>query len=537
MEPKSKTTKSRQKPVCSKCKNAVQQKNSAQCTVCKLTYHLDCVGYPERVYNMLEPTKKANWKCPPCIRKMNSPCISTNTMSPQINVTLRRNNTKINAANKQDSNVPESPINEPVNIVISPPKLQLQQKLNMNTSPKSDSYLLSEPESFDDSSLTRDRLSKSLDYTANEVILTLDMKEQISQLTSELALTQNELENQIIENNSLRRENDNLKKETSLLKTLCNSAKIPSATSSVKKKRHSIHTDCHTAVPKYLPFSLKSSISPKQERLTEISKLQTLISTLQHDLSVTKVQIIELNAQIDTLTAKLHDYSKIDGKKIMTKTTSKGKFMCARKLCVISSTSRYKTRQLIENTIEHTEICNYITTGASTAQLLKGIDTKLSKFNQNDYCIIFISETDFEKTKSYSNMVSFIRESLLRVQHTNIIICSPIFKYSDNANLYNKRIESFNELLYVENCNYEFAYILDCNKNLTYSPEDYTRRGYLNKYRFRTIITDLQTLIHEITFEDSYTEQCSNEICVGEQTEGPISGAEDGANKNCFFRQ
>lgn len=75
---------------------------------------------------------------------------------------------------------------------------------------------------------------------------------------------------------------------------------------------------------------------------------------------------------------------------------------------------------------------------------MRGIETKLEGFTRDDYCLIFIRETDFQVSKNHSTLIDYIREKLLTVQQTNIIFALLHYKYY--INLYNKRVEVFNNL-------------------------------------------------------------------------------------------
>ncbi|KAF9410398.1 hypothetical protein HW555_010524 [Spodoptera exigua] len=111
-------------------------------------------------------------------------------------------------------------------------------------------------------------------------------------------------------------------------------------------------------------------------------------------------------------------------------------------------------------------ICHYITPNGSTEQLLNGIQTKLRDYTMTDYCIILIGE-DFKTTSNYDNDILLIRKILKQVSHTNIIICFPTYKLTNYNNLYNWRIETFNNLLYLDLIKHEHAFYLDSNYDLT----------------------------------------------------------------------
>lgn len=194
-----------------------------------------------------------------------------------------------------------------------------------------------------------------------------------------------------------------------------------------------------------------------------------------------------------------------------------------RKLCIISSNSRNKILQYTRNIIDHSEICHYITPGASISQILNGIKNKLRHFNSNDYCVIFIGDTDFKETNEYSKLIINIRNILQEVQHTNIILCLPTYKSGNYANLYNKRVETFNNLLYRDNKYYEYAYLLDSNKKLEYYTKMYTIKGFVSNFGYKIIIENMNELIREISHYYYYFYNLENTLPNDRNTTVPLS--------------
>lgn len=84
----------------------------------------------------------------------------------------------------------------------------------------------------------------------------------------------------------------------------------------------------------------------------------------------------------------------------------------------------------------------------------------------DDFCVILIGENDFYKTDNYVNIIVKLRETLQKVQNTNIIICVPTFKLSNYSILFNWRIETFNNLLYLDLQTYNYATVFDSNLDL-----------------------------------------------------------------------
>lgn len=96
----------------------------------------------------------------------------------------------------------------------------------------------------------------------------------------------------------------------------------------------------------------------------------------------------------------------------------------------------------------------------------------MKDFTDNDYCIIFIGENDIKAETNYMNMINMIRESLQKVTHTNNVICLPTF--ITGAPIYNFKVDIFNNLLYLDIQNYDYAYLFDSNSELSLDMFSYT---------------------------------------------------------------
>lgn len=162
------------------------------------------------------------------------------------------------------------------------------------------------------------------------------------------------------------------------------------------------------------------------------------------------------------------------------------------KICIFSTNTQNKVLSNAENSLNSSELCHYLRPNCKIRELLTGINMKIVNFTMNDFCVIMFGDEDFRATQDYFGIISDIREVLLEVTHTNVIICLPIYKYGRLMNMYNWRVESFNNLLYLDVSTHEHAYILDSNEELAY---DYTMfnkfSGHINDRGFRTIFESL----------------------------------------------
>lgn len=99
-----------------------------------------------------------------------------------------------------------------------------------------------------------------------------------------------------------------------------------------------------------------------------------------------------------------------------------------------------------------------------------------------------IGEEDFRNTEDSIQLVRLIRESLKKITHTNIIICSP--SYVVGALIHNYRVEMFNKLLYMDIQNYNFAYFFDTNCDLSLEMFSYNT-GKLNRLGLKCIFESI----------------------------------------------
>lgn len=539
---------------CHKCKETTDPKKSALCSVCNRTYHFECDGYPEKVYRLKETQNREKWQCKACLRKLNSSLqskqisnvthrkpIKTSTKAkeqapetpniiteetqlvcaeicPETMIPNRSNQKRLEIAQHYNADLLASIMNEamtPTNVLTLPVSQQAEEEHweQGNTVLSSESLLLNESVLSSCSTVSNEKRSKSLDYSTNDMITTLEMKAEINRLSMELVSTQNQFEEVSIENNRQKRTIDKLYREILTLKKLCKSSNCKEWD---KKRRHSIHNDKQLAVT---PLRFSSTPSSRggckingcsdSGCAAEILHLISQIESLTEEQKMYKEQISDLHAQVESLKQKLHvpdntvimDNGNNDKQMERTAALSKPKNklmpLLQTKWCVISNYTNYMLK-LLKNSFPSENTCHYLAPGGGTRELFRGIENKLRDFTFNDFCIVYIGDQDFKTSINYDSLVDYIQMQLSEVQHTNIIICLPTFKIGYYSNLFIKRVERFNNLLYKINLKYEFSYILDSNLNLTFDNVMFSRSGNVNRRGFQTIFSDLITLLTSI---------------------------------------
>ncbi|KAL0830297.1 hypothetical protein ABMA28_002497 [Loxostege sticticalis] len=310
------------------------------------------------------------------------------------------------------------------------------------------------------------------DITINYREEYIEMEEKNAVLQTKLDSADKQIEELLLENSALKKQIVEYKMKIDNLKQICNSTASPS-------------TICFFRAE----FSRRNlNVSSKKKHVlnktAENPQKQTSQNTSDYTPTETNGRIKPKEKNLESPVSRQDKQTSIDG---------------SRKLCIISNT-RAKILQNAESALNCTELCHYKTPQAGIKQLLQGIDKKLTNFTYQDYCIIFIGDTDFNETDSYHDLILFMRMTLQNVLNTNVIICLPTFRYSKYMNLYNRRIEMFNKLLFLDNAKYEYAYILDCNKNIEYVSEMYTGfKGVLKNNGYKIIFSDLNELILQIS--------------------------------------
>lgn len=161
----------------------------------------------------------------------------------------------------------------------------------------------------------------------------------------------------------------------------------------------------------------------------------------------------------------------------------------------------------------------------------------------NDFCLIFVGEEDFRRTTNYVDLIITVRETLLKIQHTNVIICAPTFKLNDFSTLFNGRIETFNSLMYLDASTHNYAYLFDTNFYLSYDYKMFWKKsGAVNNYGMEKIFMNLSLMIDEfVHFSDE--DNINHSLDTEQECESsplPLLNvkyhANDNSESNRFFR-
>lgn len=337
------------------------------------------------------------------------------------------------------------------------------------------------------SSCSEELLGKSLDVSSNIIALCREeMKCEINRLNVNLESTQYELENVILENSDLKKQISQLTQEVEILKQICRSP-LPT----LRK--------VHSSANKYTA----------KRRLTDSFKASPLTMQKSPSIPESNTQPTVNNEAIQIMSPKNQDSVVL--KHAATAKPPRNSSNKKPKISILSSETSNELYALTEETsLREYEICHYRKPKCGIKQILEEIEAKHQNFTIEDCCIIYIGEEDFRTTQNYVDLVMFIRGKLLMLTHTNIVICLPTYKFKFNysyakhqlhygTSLYNSRLETFNNLLFMDAQTYEYAHILDSNLNLSYDFDMYNQRsGAINHIGKKIIISNLEELVLSI---------------------------------------
>ncbi|KAI5635612.1 hypothetical protein NE865_11692 [Phthorimaea operculella] len=213
------------------------------------------------------------------------------------------------------------------------------------------------------------------------------------------------------------------------------------------------------------------------------------------------------------------DNAELFNNKIHIDTNSK------RKIHIFSTNKKNNVLTIAERHFKNTSLCHFIYPGSGIRHQLDSVLPKIADFTTNDFCIILLGDQDFYSSKDYNELVSNIRQTLLEMQHTNILICIPSFKLNKQSTMFNSRIELFNKILCEDNLKFQYAYLIDTNSNLEYDRRHFNlKTGSINNSGmdivFRTAHEKVNTIEQWYLGSDccAFNSTMLNSENVGEQS-------------------
>lgn len=308
-------------------------------------------------------------------------------------------------------------------------------------------------DSFDSPNLTRSCPDLTMRSVYNDTVASL--QSELIELKQKYASAENEIENLLLENGKLKKHILECETKIEKLTIICSSTNLtPIQKSSRKNKR----------------------------TCKKIKKRQS-----QAELDVSQTECLQTQ-RAPTQSDEQQPENALPHEKPLKKD----------KIYILSSNKSNRVLNTYEEIFEAQKfrICHFLKPNCGIKTLLADADIIAADLTENDYFVFQIGDEDFNTTNEYFSLIYCIREKFQNIMHTNTIICLPTFRYGPYQNMFNWRVENFNNLLYLDISTHKYSHLLDSNLNLTYdSSMFYTRTGVINNRGTRVIIKDLYNLM------------------------------------------
>ncbi|KAG7305369.1 hypothetical protein JYU34_009432 [Plutella xylostella] len=348
----------------------------------------------------------------------------------------------------------------------------------------------------------------SLNGTTNSMPLISDdeddqiktLKDQIESLTIELRTAHEEISTLNLENTELKGNIEKLKKDNDIMKKVTNSLKSDITTpnkrkinntegslkksnsSTVSKKKGKKKSDNMSS-----PMSCGDPLeTPRDSHLKKLdAQTQTSISSpIPAKTNPESERSLKAHKHAKSTTGQPPKSIKQDNKK---------------KVLIISANKTNNILQIGEEKLgPNYKICHNLNTNAGIRELFKDLAENTKNLTRKDVCIVMIGEEDFKKTSDYFELVLLIRNATRHIENTNILICMPTYKYNGYKTMYNWRVETFNNLLYLDVSTHEHVFLMDSNENIKYSFDMFSQQGCVNNVGMNVVFDDIVHSLNKI---------------------------------------
>ncbi|KAL0841453.1 hypothetical protein ABMA28_015135 [Loxostege sticticalis] len=473
------------KLVCSQCKKVIRHKQHLKCLRCKHIYDLKCAN-KEKLYYLMDTDRKNKWICDNCNRKKvtantsatSTPGHSTPTLAIKQCKPQKELSEEPNPISDMSSSTPintESvPIDTSINHITDNVTYRNKSKAVIANVPTRNSFDslqtdIDEYEDEENTCITPQKLNRSCPDILTKSHLDHEaLQQKLDNLQQKYESAEQQIDLLLSENFYLKKKIEQYKSKLCNLTSMCKSTdqlstSIKSKTDSIKKTFRNTNKN-----------SINESFTTETLTLTPARKNKTRPT----NLSKTKTEYVP-----------------------------------RRKINIVSTNTRNKLLKLATTKFQHRyQLCHYKLPHRGILNMLESIEEKLSSFTKDDFCVLLIGEKDFETSQNYTELVKKIRNKLIPLNHTNLIICLPTFNCGRLAQLFNRRIEIFNKILYHDIQKHKYAYLLDSNRHLTY---DYLmfnmRHGAINNKGMDNVLSNLKYLVEKIqtfTTDNDYYGSC-----------------------------
>lgn len=321
-------------------------------------------------------------------------------------------------------------------------------------------------------------LCSSLPDLSTDNRIVNELQQKLDKLQTELNSAHLEIEQLSLENKELRKNNQELCKKNSMYRkigfspTNRTTSNTPPRKPAKQLRNNKEHK--HTQTDKLEKENTVGKVNIGTQTHATISTEKTLPENKNSPQNLKKIPNI----------AKLHERPV----KHQNHSTYKPK------ICLISSNGENKVLSIAQEIMpsKKYDFCHYLSSQATTRHMIRNLQTKLTDFTENDYCIIFISEEDLLETSNHFEQIKHIRETLKEITHTNIVLCTPTYQIGHQRDYFNQKVYSFNELLLKDVNTFKYAHVIDSNRYLCY---DYTMfhkpSGRISNLGLRIVLQDV----------------------------------------------
>lgn len=526
---------------CTKCLKKIIGRQHLKCSVCVKSYHIDCTNVTNQRFNLMSKERKCTWRCDVCAKAKDK---NKSTSIPNIDITSKDNSYQFEAENRGDER--EESFRSTV-VYAESEYVTLRQ----NKKPSS----IDIHDNTFDTNRSRESFCSVPDISMRKRDLQIEqLKEEIEEVRAQMRGADHEIEKLLLENSQLKKIIINLESKTRKYKDMYINSMTPTKKNLFQKIINDKSHDTRALEYSYIDLNVrndnnilvKNDPKPKNNagRRTSTPIMQNEEQTaikqqeIKHKGKKNKKEKgTDKTGQANDKIVNKRNNTHNDKQDMKTMTTNLKKndynMRINKKLCVLSTNKTNKILPLIVGRPDmFQDVCHYIIPGGGIQELVNNIEGKLDNFTSNDYCALIIGDNDFKTTCDYHKLIALINEKISRLTHTNFVLCLPTYKNGNYTTLFNRRVELFNNLLYLDVITHEYAWILDSNRNISYDFKMFVKRtGMLNNTGMKTVINDLYDLITYID-NNYYYEQMDN------NNDKDIEGSSDtdDASGNELFR-
>lgn len=554
---------------CTKCNKSILDKDFLKCSKCKQTYDIQCSGRSAKIFLLMSADSKKVWTCLSCRSTSISPnktstkktkliknCQGKTTIKnsqKNVYVVPSMSNVITECSSAQHLQAESSTQCSPIKGNVSSPPSNYQ---SANSTPSQDNITLRKPMqlrlalapdskeelearisatgiSFDSNQsrysddLNTETILDTYDQNRSCPIIATTTSELLAEYTDKihhlelrLQSAEHEIEKLILENGTLRKQiqdNDH---------TIKNLTRICTSTSK-KPKRKMTRKNWN---------DLKLDLNQSDEN--DISKTITN-NVIQSEVNRAPREHSRGRKNSSRSKSEGHHNESPPQEETNTSTPIKTNSNPATaddeklQLCILSNQRNNHILNAVDYAFDrNVRYCHFVTPNKSVTGLLSNLEQKLQNFTMDDYCVIYIGEQDINESDNGIQLVNCIRDSLMKITHTNKIICLPT--YVCGSLIYNYKVELFGNLLAMDMQSNDYAYLFDTNRDLTLDMFS-NNTGKITKFGIRSAFVSLKKFI--LNLKDVSLVPASNSAYLTDTISPKTTATATKVRNKKFFRE